>query len=94
MAKKISPKEWERIFKVLGNINRLNILRLLTQKRELSVKAIADALELGIKITSQHLVILSHASMVEGMGKIGSVYYSLHPDLIREIRHIIKDLVQ
>ena len=94
MAKRIPPKEWEKIFKVLGNINRLNILRLLSRKRELPVKAIAEALDLGVKITSQHLVILAHTGMVQGTGKLGSVYYSLHPELSKEVRHILEHFVK
>lgn len=94
MAKKISTNEWGIIFRVLGNVNRLNILRLLIKIRELPVKSISERLNLGIKITSQHLIILSHAGMIQGVGKIGSVYYSLHPELDREIHYIIKELVQ
>lgn len=85
---------WVNIFKLLGNENRLQILRLLTKKREFPVRHIARELGIREKLVSQHLVLLSHANFVTGKGKLGSVYYSLHPALRREIRHILTNFVK
>lgn len=79
---------------MLGNINRLNILRLLAKNKELPVKEIRERLKLTLKLASQHLIILSHASLVQGVGKMGSVYYSFHPELSKEVRYIIEKIVQ
>ena len=85
--------QWVNIFKLLGNLNRLRILKLLTAHRELPVKAISDKLDLTVKLASQYLVLLSHANLVKGIGKLGSVYYSLHPALSKEIRYILERFV-
>lgn len=85
--------QWVNNFKLLGNMNRLRILKLLAGYRELPVKAISDKLDIRIKLASQHLVLLSHANFVKGIGKLGSVYYSLHPSLSKQIRYIINHFV-
>lgn len=85
--------EWVKTFKLLGNYRRLQILKLLTRYRELPVKEIADRLDLTAKRASHCLVMLSHANLVLGKGKLGSVYYSIHPELRSEIQHILKKFV-
>ena len=70
-------------------MNRLRILKLLSQHRELPVKAISDKLDITVKLASQHLVLLAHANFVRGVGKIGSVYYSLHPALHAAVRRLL-----
>lgn len=83
------------MFKLLGNFNRLRILKLLSQQGELPVKAISNKLDITVKLASQHLVLLSHANFVRGIGKIGSVYYSLHPALPPAVRRILeKDILK
>jgi len=75
---------------LLGNRNRLRILKLLSQQGELSVKAISDKLDITVKLASQHLVLLAHANFLQGIGKVGSVYYSLNPALPSAVRRIIE----
>ncbi|OGZ24523.1 MAG: hypothetical protein A2W71_00960 [Candidatus Nealsonbacteria bacterium RIFCSPLOWO2_02_39_8] len=75
-------------------MNRIRILKLLAHEKELPVKAISDKLDIRIKLTSQHLVLLSHARFVQGKGKLGSVYYMLHPKLRSEVQHILKKLIR
>lgn len=82
-------KEWTKIFKAFGNENRLYILRLLGKEGELSVKMICRKLDLRVKLVSKHLSILSHMGFVEGHGKLGSVWYKIHPAVRAEVRHII-----
>ena len=82
-------KEWTKVFKALGNENRLKILRLLTKKRELPVKAIGEYIGMGIKSTSKHLIILANLNMLQSQGKMGSVWYALHPSIRPEVHHII-----
>lgn len=82
-------KEWTKVFKALANENRLKILRLLTKKRELPVKAISQHIDLGIKATSKHLIILANMNMLQSQGKLGSVWYTLHPTIRSEVNHII-----
>lgn len=86
--------QWVNIFKLLGNENRLNILKLLTAHRELSVRKISRTLDIREKLVSQHLVLLAHANFVIGKGKLGSVYYSFHPALRNEVLHILQKFVK
>lgn len=85
---------WVNTFKLLGNFNRLRILKLLSQRGELSVKVISEKLDLTVKLTSQHLVLLSHTNFVRGIGKVGSVYYSLHPALPPTVERILEKDIQ
>ena len=82
-------KEWTKVFKALANENRLKILRLLAKKRELPVKAISQHIDLGIKATSKHLIILANLNMLQSQGKLGSVWYMLHPSIRPEVSHIV-----
>ena len=82
-------KEWTKIFKALANENRLAILKVITKHGELSVKMICQKLDKKVKMVSKHLGILSHMSIVEGEGKLGSVWYKLHPALRSEVRTIL-----
>ncbi len=86
--------EWTKIFKALANENRLKILYWLDRERELPVKAICNKIGRGVKITSKHLNLLAHVGILENHGKVGSVWYSIHPDLSHEVRHIITRFIR
>lgn len=85
----MKQKDWVKIFKALGNENRLKIIRLLWQKKELPVGEIADTIHLSVKSTSKHIAILKNIGFFEGEGKQNSVYYSLNPDIHRTIKEIL-----
>ncbi|KKU13334.1 MAG: ArsR family transcriptional regulator [Parcubacteria group bacterium GW2011_GWC2_45_7] len=82
-------KEWTKIFKALANENRLAILKAIVKHDELSVKMICQKLDKGVKLVSKHLGILAYMNIVEGQGKLGSVWYKLHPSLRLEVKTII-----
>jgi len=86
----MKQKDWVKIFKALGNENRLKILKLLRENTELPVMEIADRIHLSIKSTSKHLVLLKNVGFLESGGKKKSVYYSLNPDLSQEIKVLLK----
>ncbi|KKU13734.1 MAG: hypothetical protein UX17_C0010G0001, partial [Parcubacteria group bacterium GW2011_GWC2_45_7] len=46
--------------------------------------------DITVKLASQHLVLLAHANFLQGIGKVGSVYYSLNPALPSAVRRIIE----
>ncbi len=87
-------KEWKKVFKALGNEIRLQILWLLDREAELSVKVISGRLNRGVKIVSKHLGILSNIGFIQGHGKLGSVYYQLHPDLRKEVKYIVAKYIR
>ncbi len=82
-------KEWTKIFKGLANENRLAILKTLAKHGELPVKMICQKLDKKVKLVSKHLGILAHMNIVEGQGKLGSVWYKLHPSLRSEVKTIL-----
>jgi len=87
-------KQWTQFFRALANENRLNIMYLLSKKKEMPVKAISEHIDLGIKATSKHLIILESMNFLESHGKMGSVYYQFHPELRSEIKYIITKFLQ
>ena len=87
-------ERWIKTFRLLANKNRLRILKLLTKHQELSVKQISKILGITEKLASQHVVLLSHADFIDGRGKLGRVYYSLHFALNSDIRHILSHFIK
>jgi ArsR family transcriptional regulator len=81
----MKQKEWVKIFKALSNENRLKILAFLWPNKELSVADIAGRIRLSLKSTSKHLVLLKNVGFLQSEGKAKSVYYSINPDLSKEI---------
>ena len=84
-----SMKRWSTIFKILGNINRLKIIKLLSEKREMCVVDIAKKLEISQKSTSKHLILLSRMDILEYKGQAGHVYYSMNGDMPTDLKNII-----
>lgn len=83
-------KDWEKIFKALGNVNRLNIIKALHRARVLTVTNVADQLKISFKATSKHLNMLKHLDMLQSEAKYGQVYYSLNPDVRADVRYILR----
>ena len=82
-------KRWVILFKALGNINRLKIIKLLASGQSLSVTEITSAIKISLNATSKHLIILSNLDVVEGTGRDGHVFYRLNPDLPKDIKSAI-----
>ena len=87
-------KAWTKIFKALANENRLKILYCIDRGGELSVKMISDKIGRGVKITSKHLNILARTDILEANGKLGSVWYSINPDIRAEIKYIVTKFIR
>ena len=51
-------KRWTQIFKALGNINRLKIIKFLEGGAAMTVGDISHELEISFRGTSQHLILL------------------------------------
>lgn len=85
-------KELERIYKAFANRRRLAILKLLSQRRELTVGTIAKAIKLSFKATSKHLNILASADILEKEQRSLDVYYSLNPAASETIKTILKPI--
>ncbi len=70
-------KEYELIFKALGNKRRLQIVTYLTTEKEATVGTIASKIKLSIKATSKHLIILSRAGILEKDQRSLLVWYRM-----------------
>lgn len=82
-------KRWTIIFKALGNINRLKILRLLSHGERLSVGNIAERIRISVKGTSQHLILLHNLDVLEAVGTQGHVYYFVNPSMPKDFRQAL-----
>jgi len=82
-------KRWTIVFRALANINRLKIIRMLSDGRGMSVGDIADTLKISFKATSNHLAILKNLDVLEATGAAGHVFYSLNAGMPRDFRTIL-----
>ena len=68
-------KRWTIVFKVLGNVNRIKIIKMLAGGGKMSVTQISEKLNISLKSTSRHLSILQNLDLLESEGKDGFVFY-------------------
>mgnify|MGYP001566610291 CR=1 FL=1 len=59
-----SDKSMAAAFKVLSDVNRYRIFRILAEQPKLSVSSIAKILNISLPLASQHLKILVHANLL------------------------------
>ncbi len=52
-------------FKVLSDINRYRIFRILAEQPRLSVSNIAKILDISLPLASQHIKVLTHAKLLQ-----------------------------
>lgn len=60
-----SDKTMAAAFKVLSDVNRYRIFRILAQQPKLSVSNIARILDISLPLASQHLKILAAANLLQ-----------------------------
>lgn len=82
-------ERWTLIFRVLGNINRLKIIKMLSGGESLSVGDIAEKLKISPNATSKHLIILQSVEALESRGTHGRVFYSLHKNIRSDFKRAI-----
>ncbi len=86
----IHTKRWVQIFKLFANVNRVKIIILLQQKGSpLNVTDISDDLNISLKSTSKHLIMLDRLDVINGEGKSGHVFYMLNPNMPADIKQAI-----
>ncbi|MBI2475861.1 MAG: winged helix-turn-helix transcriptional regulator [Candidatus Taylorbacteria bacterium] len=77
----IKTKEMANVFKALANYRRLEILRALKRKKDLTVGEIAGQIKLSFKSTSRHLAVLASARIVDREQISLEVYYEIASEL-------------
>ena len=85
-------KRWTVVFRALANINRLKIIKILSDENKLSVSDIAQKLVISFKATSNHLALLKNLDVLEAQGVNGHVFYSINPKMPRDFQSIINRL--
>lgn len=90
MLQKRDLKQWATIFRGLGNPNRLRILKIIENDKNLSVSDLSTKLRITLKNTSRNLGILLNLDLVEFEGKHDRVYYRLNPRLAEDVAKILK----
>ncbi len=60
-----ADKSMAATFKVLGDVNRYRIFRVLVEQPKLSVSAIAEILDISLPLTSQHIKILVNTNLLQ-----------------------------
>ncbi|MDX1814420.1 MAG: metalloregulator ArsR/SmtB family transcription factor [Thermodesulfobacteriota bacterium] len=84
-------KDMTRVFKALAVENRVEIVRLLSE-RTLCVGALSDLLDISAGAVSQHLRILKDAGIVEPDRRGYFIHYSLAPGALEGCREIVESL--
>ena len=72
-----SDKNIVEMFKVLSELNRYRIFRILIDRPSLSVGEIATMLDISLSLTSQHIKILTQANLNQKERKGKKVYPQL-----------------
>jgi DNA-binding transcriptional ArsR family regulator len=85
-------KQLIQIFKSLGNVSRVRIIKLLSDGVERTVSQIGREIHVTFKGTSRHLNLLYALDILKSEGKGGHVFYSLNQNMPRDARKVI-DLV-
>lgn len=95
-----SDKTMAAAFKVLSDINRYRIFRLLAEQPKLSISDIAEILHISLPLASQHIRILTHVNLIkkERYGKM--VFPQLEHDnpfvqaVVKTIQEALRSNVQ
>lgn len=91
-----TDKSMAATFKVLSDLNRYRIFRILAEQPKLSVSVIAQILDISIPLTSQHIKILGQANLIQKEKEGKKVFPKLHRGnpfvqaMIKTIQHDLK----
>lgn len=75
-----NDKSISAVFKILGDVNRYRIFRLLTEQPKLSVSDISQILKISLPLASQHIKILMHGGLLQKERAGKTVFTKLEHD--------------
>ena len=81
------------ILRALNHKLRQQILKLLDEKRKVTVTEIYVELRLEQSVTSQHLAILRRAGLVNAIREGKFIYYTVNYKRIKEVNNFVEQLV-
>jgi len=83
-------KHWVQIFKMFSNVNRVKIIKFLSEKKKpMNVTDIAEELDISFKSASKHLILLDRLDVLDSKGKDGHVFYVMNGDMPKDIKRIV-----
>lgn len=91
-----TDKSMAATFKVLSDVNRYRIFRILVEQPKLTVGAIASILDISLPLASQHLKILVQANLLQKVRDGKKVFPKIEqsnpfvPAILKTIRHAYK----
>ena len=83
----------ERIFKALGDKNRIMIMDLISQE-ELSAGKILEQVNMGQSTLSHHMKILCDSGIVNARKDSRWVYYTINAEVAAEISSVISEWIR
>ncbi len=92
----VTDKRIAATFKVLGDVNRYRIFRILVEQPKLSVSTIAQILNISLPLASQHLKILVQANLLQKVKDGKKVFPIIEqsnpfvPVILKTIKHAYK----
>jgi ArsR family transcriptional regulator len=86
-------KDKERIFKALGDKNRLMIMDLISQE-ELSAGEILEQVNMGQSTLSHHMKILCDSGIVNARKDSRWVYYTINAEVAAEISSALTEWIK
>ncbi|MDP2703645.1 MAG: metalloregulator ArsR/SmtB family transcription factor [bacterium] len=92
MSANADMKRWALVFRVLANVNRLKIIRFLSDGNKKNVTDITRHLGISFKATSNHLALLKSVNVLEAEGATGHVFYSLNQPLPADFKRALSML--
>ncbi|QEC67794.1 helix-turn-helix transcriptional regulator [Panacibacter ginsenosidivorans] len=81
------------ILRALNHKLRQQILKLLDEKRKVTVTEIYIELRLEQSVTSQHLAILRRAGLVSAIREGKFIYYTINYKRVKEVNAFVEQLV-
>ena len=81
------------ILRALNHKLRQQIVKLLDERRKMTVTEIYIELRLEQSVTSQHLAILRRAGLVNATREGKFIYYSINYKRVKEVNAFVEDLV-
>lgn len=89
----LSIKKASLVLRALNHKLRQQILRMLDEKKKLTVTEIYVQLRLEQSVASQHLAILRRAGIVDTEREGKFIYYIINYDRINQITKLVDDLL-
>ena len=82
--------EKERVFKALGDCNRLAVMELIMEE-ELSAGQILEKIKMGQSTLSHHMKILCDSGIVNARKDSRWVYYSINKGTAAEVAEVLRN---